>query len=218
MRVGCLNSRFTNDEIKFQTLGIEVSLKGHPSHCPSHSLLMGIVNISLTLQRSLVEYTCLYTSEDISSCLFLQSELSPFWNWLFKNKQNNTLDTKPQLISWPFLTWDFICVYYSQGRKFFSLFTCGLRGNSGPSHSHWVTSSAFPGDRKKLAPVLMSVRTQSALSPFQKTTPFILGISRTPVSPPKCQDSPKTPGPSPWAQGGMCPHHPFLRSLCFRNM
>ena len=86
-----LNSHFTDDEIKFQTLGIEVSLKGHPSHCPSLSLLMGIVNILLTLQRSLVEYTRLYTSEDISSCLFLQSELSPFRSDCLKTNRTTRL-------------------------------------------------------------------------------------------------------------------------------
>lgn len=88
-----LNSHFTGDKMKFQTLGIKMSLKGHPRHCPIHSLLTGIFNILPTLQRSLSEYTCLDTSEDMSSCLFLQRELSPFWSDRLKaNKQNNTLE------------------------------------------------------------------------------------------------------------------------------
>lgn len=103
--------------------------------------------------------------------------------WLFKNKQNNTLDTRLQLVSWPFLTWDFICVYCSQGRKFFSLFTCDSEASRGPSHSHGVTNSAFVRRRNwRLFWCLLG--TRSALSPFRKTTSFILGISRTPGSPP----------------------------------
>ena len=121
--------------------------------------------------------------------------------WLFKNKQNNTLDTKPQLISWPFLTWNFICVYYSQGRKFFSLFTCDSGATQGPSHSQWVTNSAFV--RWRNWPLFWCLLgTQSALSPFLKTTSFILGISRTPVSPPQMSRLTKNPWTSPWAQGG----------------
>lgn len=97
-----LNSHSTDDEIKFQTLGIEVSLKGHPSHCTSHSLRMGIVNNSLTLQRTLLNTHCLYTYEDISSCLFLQSELSPFWSDCLKTNRTTLLIPDCNLFPDPF--------------------------------------------------------------------------------------------------------------------
>lgn len=67
-----LNSHCTAGEIKFQTLGIEVSLKGYPSHFPIHTLLTLICNILMTLQKSLAEYTFLDTTEDMNSCLSLQ--------------------------------------------------------------------------------------------------------------------------------------------------
>lgn len=164
-----LNSRFTNDEIKFQTLGIEVSLKGHPSHCPSHSLLMGIVNISLTLQKALLNtHVCtpLKILAHASSSKWAQSILV----WLFRNRQNSTLDTKPQLISWPFLTWDFICVYYSQEENSSLCSHVTQRQLRGQViGTEWQAQHLLRQRNWHLFWCLLG--TQSALSPFQKTTP-----------------------------------------------
>ena len=139
--------------------------------------------------------------------------------WLFKNKQNNTLDTKPQLISWPFLTWNFICVYYSQGRKFFSLFTCDSEATQGPSHSQCDKLSIC--EMKKLAPVLMSVRNSECPVSFSKDHllhPRDIKDTCFPSPNVKTHKKPLDLTLSPGRKKKMCPQHPFLRSLCSRNM
>lgn len=133
------------------------------------------------------------------------------WSPKNKPKQYSTSN----LVQLPYRVWPSGLLESSEGREKSSYLSAQiqLKGIGGYNRSHWVTNSAFH-ETEKLAPlpVASQLGTQDGVSLFQRTPSFILRYQGNLVSPTVKTFTEK------WARGKLCPEHPFLKSVYYRNM
>lgn len=141
--------------------------------------------------------------------------------WPFKSKQ--TKQHSWDLTTSSFLTLSdlrlYLCLLKSRRKVLISLFRYDSKASQGPViPTEWQTQHLWDRETGTCSDILI-VRNSKCTVSFSKDHIFHpKGIEENWFPPQMSRLSLKNPWTSPWAQGKLCPQHPFLRSLSSRNI